>query len=506
MSSVLSFAEKIDIMRAVTIITIFFLLAHHVHAQAFISEIMYDVSGTDSGYEWGEVGNKGSTPVDLASWKFFEEGTNHGLVAVQGSGALSAGAYAIIADDAQKFLADHAGFLGAVFDSSFSLKNTGETIALKTPNGTVGDSVAYVGDTGAAGDGNSLQKISGVWKASTPTPGAPNVLSSANTQNTSAANTGSNTSSKTNTVSNTSSGDAATPPSGETGITTRIYMTGSTVVVGAPVVAEAKVFGFKDEPIDTARVVWAFGDGATAEGRTVTHTYYYPGDYTVVIDAVSGQYTASGRVPVQVITPMIALSVGGDRMRSFVAVENKGGDELNLSGWQILSGEKTFIFPKNTILGARKVLTMASEVTGLITPFGIGAELRYPNGTQAVATSGVVQGEEVAISPKVSSSNVVSSKPQEPIHVPAISVQKNLAVKESVPREDMSAPSGTAQQASAPDLPASTENNAWLWYTAVAFLGALAFAGIRFTRKFQTQESSDLEAEDFEIIEEEEDK
>lgn len=498
-------AEKINNMRTVIVIFSLF-VAQTVFAQVFISEIMYDAPGTDSGHEWVEVGNEGSGALDLTSWKFFEEGTNHGLVAVQESGAFSSGTYAVIADDVQKFLADHAGFSGAVFDSSFSLKNTGETIALKDPDGVVADSVAYTGDTGAAGDGNSLQNIGGVWNASSPTAGARNVLSGTNTQNTPAAmNAENNTSAQSSIVSGASLQSAIGNSSGESQITTRIYMTGSTVVVGVPVAAEAKVFGIKDEPINTARVTWAFGDGGAAEGHTVTHTYYYPGDYTVVIDAMSGQYSTSGRVMVHAVLQTLSLSLGGDNTRSFIAIENKGGDELDLAGWQIVSGGKTFIFPQNTILVARRTLTMASEVTGLNTPLGAYAELRYPNGTQAVTTSGVAQVDGVAVSPRESSSKIASPKSQETIRIPAISVQKSLAVKEDVPSTD-TLTLGAAQQAFVPSVVAtdSTRNNIWLWYTAVALLGAFAFAGVRFMRKLQSQESPEFEAEDFQIVEEEE--
>ncbi len=46
-------------------------------AEVVISEIMYDVSGSDTDREWVEVYNNSSSAVDFTSWKLFEANTNH---------------------------------------------------------------------------------------------------------------------------------------------------------------------------------------------------------------------------------------------------------------------------------------------------------------------------------------------------------------------------------------------------------------------------------------------
>src|SRR4051812_27298350 len=94
-------------------------------AQVVINEVMYDLPGTDTGREWIEVYNGGSSSVDLSGWKLFEASTTHALTNVSGGTTLSAGGYAIIADDASKFLIDWPSFAGTLFDSVFSLSNTG---------------------------------------------------------------------------------------------------------------------------------------------------------------------------------------------------------------------------------------------------------------------------------------------------------------------------------------------------------------------------------------------
>ncbi len=53
-------------------------ISHPVFAASqgiVINEVLYDPEGTDTGYEWIELKNVGSTPVDLAGWKIEAAGT-----------------------------------------------------------------------------------------------------------------------------------------------------------------------------------------------------------------------------------------------------------------------------------------------------------------------------------------------------------------------------------------------------------------------------------------------
>jgi len=136
---------------------------------------MYDLEGSDTDREWVEVLNIDTLNIDISTFKLFENDTNHKLSIVQGSETLAPGGYAIIADDATTFLQDYPTYTGTLFDSSFSLSNSGETLSLKNGD-TVINEVTYALSTGASGDGNSLQLIDGTWQATVPTPGAENIL------------------------------------------------------------------------------------------------------------------------------------------------------------------------------------------------------------------------------------------------------------------------------------------------------------------------------------------
>ena len=113
------------------------LMPSYVFAQALISEIMYDLPkpGEDTGREWIEIQNTSTTSIDFSAWKLFEAGVNHRLAIFKGSTSTPVNSFVVITETPDKFLTDHPGFSGAIFDSSFSLNNTnGETLALKNPH------------------------------------------------------------------------------------------------------------------------------------------------------------------------------------------------------------------------------------------------------------------------------------------------------------------------------------------------------------------------------------
>jgi hypothetical protein len=139
-------------------------------AQVTITEIMYDLAeGSDSGREWIEIYAAGT--VDLAKLKLVENGSNHAIKAMNGA-SVPAGTYAVIADNPAKFLAGNPGYAGLLFDSAFSLKNQGESIAIADAAGNAIDLVTYTNASGN-GTGDSLQRHPGgnQFDAGAPTPG-----------------------------------------------------------------------------------------------------------------------------------------------------------------------------------------------------------------------------------------------------------------------------------------------------------------------------------------------
>src|SRR3989344_1571356 len=157
-------------------LSLIILLSPHsfLFANLKINEIMYDLkTGSDDGREWIEIYNDADAPADFSSYKFFEGNTNHKLILFQGDAKIGARGFAIIVSDPTRFKIDYPNFGGIIFDSSFSLSNSGEILAIKDDDVVV-DEYFYSSSTGGVGDGKSLQKVNGVWISANPTAGNEN--------------------------------------------------------------------------------------------------------------------------------------------------------------------------------------------------------------------------------------------------------------------------------------------------------------------------------------------
>lgn len=459
-------------MRFFIVVTLL-LLGHTVSAQVSITEVMYDPEGSDAGYEWVEIENRGSAPVVIgegkSGWKFFEDGTHHALVSVRGETTLGVGAIGIIADNADNFLETNPSFNGTLFDSSFSLKNTGETIVLKNSDGVEESSILYDPMLGAQGDGNSLQEKDGVWVSASPTPGTR-------------ASGGTGVPSP---QENVTGGGGSPSPSVPRGIPTLSLRAKSTVaIVGAPLTFEPRAGGSEEE----AYYQWSFGDGATSMmwgAHPISHTYYYPGTYTVFLEAPN--LNLSTKLSVRAVAPEVSLITQGDRVHSSVTIENRGSEELDMEKWQLLSEGRTFLLPK-IVVASKQSVRLPSEITQLATPEGGYLELRFPSGVRVPVVENIPIVQEVASSTAVSFSNVSVKKAS--VHaLPAQVVPLIPAtplIEEDAPREP---------SVQAATLLSGEEGHLWQWYTGAAFIALFALLGLRFVRSRQTP------ADEYEIIE-----
>lgn len=359
------------------------LLPSAASADVVISEIMYDLeSGSDTGREWIEVFNAGSTSIRFVDWKLFEAETNHGVSAVGSGEELASGAYAIIADNPTKFLADWPGFSGLLFDSAFSLSNSGETLATHTPppDFAASDSVTYQSAWGAAGDGQALQRAS--TGGTSFTPGAPTPGSGALTADTSGTSPAPSNTSPSNATTNSSQPVSSYVPALEP----QLYAYAGKdrdAIAGADVKFEGLAYDTEGKPINASavRFLWTFGDGGSANGEKVLHRFSEPGRYAVVLDLAHTVNSASARIIVNVHPVSINVSL----RNGSIVLSNTSGRELDLSGWHLRSGPTIFTIPANTILLANATVPFSREVTGLSAH--TDAALLYSNGTVAAGVS-----------------------------------------------------------------------------------------------------------------------
>ncbi|MCK5590374.1 MAG: lamin tail domain-containing protein, partial [Candidatus Pacebacteria bacterium] len=349
---------------------------------------MYDLEeGSDTGREWIEIYNGSGNSVDILGLRLFEAKTTHKeFKIISGDGILSLGEYAIIVADDTKFYIDNPTFSGDVLDSSFSLRQKdgiGERLVIRDSEENDIDSVTYDPLWGASGDGNSLQKINGSWCAGVPTPGTINANTCAS-------------------LPDNDVGDNETPPNDEEEaqeqelssvysspvpswveelkINTYAGVRKRIIVAGASVDFSGVSAGVDEKPLLYARYVWNFGDGSIGEGKGIKHTYYYPGEYVVVLNTSSGGSTATDRVLVEVIPADIVISEAFFERPSFVEIYNKTSYELDLSKWKIKSGKQIFNIPQNTFVRAKKKIIFPEQITKLPLKEGSEISLLYSSG------------------------------------------------------------------------------------------------------------------------------
>lgn len=452
-----------------------------VSANVLINEIMYDVEGTDTDREWIEVINAGSTSVDIASFKLFEAATNHSLVSVQGTTILAPGEVAVIAVTPAKFLLDWPQFTGKLFDSSFSLSNSGETLGIKNGADAEEDTATYASSMGAQGDGKSLGRSGSVFVAQTPSPGT----SSGGSSSTSSSQEDSGTSSTQSATNTTAVAQVATPVR-----SISIHAGGDRLTtVGADSIFSAEVYGIEGKLVPDARVVWTFGNGDTREGRSVQYFYRYPGRYRVSAIASVGEYTAEERFVAEAHPAEVLLRAETD---GTLSVLNKGEKDLDISLWQVDRVGVRFRFPKNTAILAGEGVRLPLQTTGL--PAEGLARLLYPNGEEASPVEAALEHFSIAEEPPASYA---------PLFVPP---QEESDI-EPVPKALESVAGAAAAVGTAPmSTEGTSESNLLLWFAGAVSLSALGAGAIAATRLSSVSESpsavatADKEAEEYELL------
>lgn len=337
-----------------------------INAQVKITEIMYDPEGSDTKREWIEVYNSGNTDIDLSTYFFFENNIYHKLVA-QTSSIIAPGAYAIITDSIAEVLADYKDFIGLIFDSAFSLNNTGETISMTNSAKQIIDTVTYSSDMGANNDGNSLQINDEQIISATPTFGSQNKTVSEEPPSDSSDQTSSGSTSLT-------SGSSVSTHAQQEPVTnynpTTSFKIGAgrsrTVSINTPIDFEAQISKADIKP----RFVWNLGDFSIKKGNKITHTYNNEGIYEIILEGKKDGITAISRTEVSVVYPQIEII----QATSSIFVKNKAKSEINLGGFILKFMNRELIIPKNSIIKGGQMVKVP------IYENEVFQSLVYPNG------------------------------------------------------------------------------------------------------------------------------
>ncbi len=337
--------------KIVATITIYLFSITITSASLVFSEIMYDPEGSDTGREWVEVRNDGDNVLGT-SYKFFESNTNHTITAFSGGNSIPSGGFAVIADNPAKFMLDFPSYNGILFDSSFSLSNSGEYIALKDVGGQVIDSITYGTSLGGNDDSTTLSYLVGAWGRGDATPGSVNTLSIKSVQGTSTTSGG---------------GIPAQLASPSPDLT--LYLPEDKIVVaGADAEFTANALQSSGVSPSNLLIDWSFGDGGARAGKTALYHYTEPGIYVVVVEANNGTLSAKNRMKVRVIDPHIQVvsAIKNDEKIS-IGIQNNSGFEIDMGQWKVSTDGLRYSIPKNTIALPKAITTLNGLELGMST-------------------------------------------------------------------------------------------------------------------------------------------
>lgn len=441
---------------------VLFILPVFVSASLEITEIMYDAPGTDTDHEWVEIYNSGSSAVTIltgsgsGTWRFSDK-SPHILNFSSGNLSLPAGAYAIIAKSESAFRSDFPSFSGVILASSISLPNTSATLSLIDENGNTVSSVSYASDDGAVGDGNSLQLSEQGFIAALPTPGEDNESSPASPAD------------PNNEESDTANKSSSNSTSSGSGGSSKKVIKDLKVDVGNDILTTvgSPVEFFAEVPEDIKYHVnfkWSLGDGSYHRGQRVVYNYSYPGEYIAVVNAHSNFGDTTGRVNVRVTAPEIMVNKLPD---GAIEVENKSKDEIDMHLWKIASGDKHFIFPRDTIVKAGGKITLSPQVSGLnIYPLSI-MQVYDPRGVEYKQNSAPVR----SAAPKKITTAVKTTKPA--LTKPAVKPAEQEELQNSIVMAEVVKESGGFDQSASVGAVFEVEKDSGFWRDVLSFFGKL---------------------------------
>ena len=470
------------------------------HANLEITEVMYDPQGANTSHQWVEVYNNSSSSIDLSSWYLADYDTSWHFrtISSDDSTILNSNSYAIIAKTSNlaDFKSKNSNLGGQILKANITLGAESGHIGLSSDKKNIISEISY---SSAMDNGNSLQKINGAWKESSPTAGASNILStnSSNDNVSISSNTSSNSSSEVSTskVSNTDTGEYR--------IITKI-ISPKMVTAKLPFYISSLTTTSKKETLATGRYLWNFGDGTSVETRNnqeFSHTYDYPGEYVLSLSFFNNSFekipSATSRVTIKVVSADVIISSVGDITDPFVEFENKSSYEIDISGFILKANNHNFTIPTGTIILPNHKIKLSSKISGFSISDLSSIVLINQSG-DIVATYPI---KNIPIS-----SNKITSTSQEDYPLPQVESSKYLSNKKNIDNPDPSfinLNDLAAQAGNIENLESNSSSKSYIWF---ALFGIIAIgASVIFITRKKTEipdyVDGNIRAEDIKIIE-----
>lgn len=364
-----------------------------------ISEIMMNPEGSDSGREWIEVVNLGAgTGVDGYKFKEGSTSTNavsHGLKIVDGqsqSWLIDKDEAFVIADNPEKFFVDYPDYSGNIFDSSFSLTNSGEYLAFLDASKNILFEIS-VTEHLIPDEGNGLCLVENIWNQCNPSPGVLNTESDVVSgivvgDDAGAEGTSEEDSTQSNSTSNPNQGSDQ-PVVQQTYIEIKnpdyrekvIKADGGgdrVILAGSEFLFEAKSYGLLGNPLRDPKYRWNFGDGKTEKGERALHVYHHPGEYTATLSAKTERFTHVDRFKIKVIEPDVKI-IDASLDKEYIKIKNETKHNLDISYFWLKSGSVYFEIPENTYIDSGAELIFPKEYTEILLNKEERIKLQTPN-------------------------------------------------------------------------------------------------------------------------------
>ena len=378
------------------------------------------------------------------------------------------------------------------------------------------DTVLYDPGIGAGGDGNSLSLTSSaIWVAAAPTPGnwdgappAPVVNDDEDDGESSESHTEDDT-------------DELAGSGGQWIPDPDIHAYAGEdreVVAGADIVFEGYAGNDAGETMKKAEYVWNFGDGEVKRGKSLIHTFRYPGTYIVHLTVISGDLVARDTATVIATEPDVQI-VGYERggLDPYVALQSTASASINLSWWYIRIGGTLFHIPEHTYIAPNTELRFSQAVMNIDFPEMNDVALLYPNlrtvhafdvlGKVNKTARGAAIPESTQSSPPPRAAQSSSQSHMPPTvsytEAPETAVSEEGSEDESVAEDQTSSVyySLTANASKA-------QANRQAWFFALGGIIILGIAGVTVihrkdesTQAYQKSASKESNADEYEILE-----
>src|SRR3989344_1957313 len=323
-----------------------------------INEVAWMGSSANANHEWIELYNAGDSAVSLAGWSLTDGANlNIGL-----TGSIEAASYGVL-----ERTSDDSAPGVALLTYSGALVNPGATLTLRDAGGGIVDQVAGGTDWQNIGGDNATketaQYTASGWVTDTPTPGVingggrvtPPVTETSTTTTT--QTTSSSGSSKSGSSRSSSASVRIKNPETKMTLTPDVQ---SVAYVNQSIPLKVDVSGSYQNQDSLVRFTWNFGDMYTAEGKSVTHTYEYPGEYVVTVYAKNGKTEQVARHEIKVLPVVFSITRSTE---SDIQIHNNALYDTDISGYTV-KGTETVVFPPRTIILPRATITIPQDLVG----------------------------------------------------------------------------------------------------------------------------------------------